>query len=132
MSARSDRDTMVRGMQLLRRIMGQPAMLRYIAEERLPGPQCQSEAEMLAYARETGTTIFHPTSTCRMGPDANAVVDERLRVRGIEGLRVVDGSVMPTVVSGNTNAAIVMIGEKGAEMILQDAASAPARQSQAA
>lgn len=132
MSARSDRDTMVRGMQLLRRIMGQPAMLRYIAEERLPGPQCQSEAEMLAYARETGTTIFHPTSTCRMGPDANAVVDERLRVRGIEGLRVVDGSVMPTVVSGNTNAAIVMIGEKGAEMILQDAASAPARRSQAA
>jgi choline dehydrogenase len=132
MSARSDRDTMVRGMQLLRRIMGQPAMLRYIAEERLPGPLCQSEAEMLAYARETGTTIFHPTSTCRMGPDANAVVDERLRVRGIEGLRVVDGSVMPTVVSGNTNAAIVMIGEKGAEMILQDAASAPARRSQAA
>jgi choline dehydrogenase len=132
MSARSDRDTMVRGMQLLRRIMGQPAMLRYIAEERLPGPQCQSEAEMLAYARETGTTIFHPTSTCRMGPDANAVVDERLRVRGIEGLRVVDGSAMPTVVSGNTNAAIVMIGEKGAEMILQDAASAPARRPHAA
>ena len=128
MSARSDRDTTLAGIRLLRRIMGQPAMRRYITEERVPGPACRSDAEMLAYARETGTTIFHPTSTCRMGQDARAVVDERLRVRGIEGLRVVDGSVMPTVVSGNTNAAIVMIGEKGADMILQDAKARPARQ----
>ena len=128
MSARSDRDTTLAGIRLLRRIMGQAAMRRYIAEERLPGPRCRSDAEMLAYARETGTTIFHPTSTCRMGQDARAVVDERLRVRGIEGLRVVDGSVMPTVVSGNTNAAIVMIGEKGADMILQDAKARTARQ----
>ena len=127
MSARSDRDTTLAGIRLLRRIMGQAAMRRYIAEERVPGPACRSDAEMLAYARETGTTIFHPTSTCRMGQDARAVVDERLRVRGIEGLRVVDGSVMPTVVSGNTNAAIVMIGEKGADMILQDAKTRPAR-----
>lgn len=121
MSTRGDRDTMVAGVRLLRKIMGQPAMTRYIAEERLPGPKCQSDDDMLAYARETGTTIFHPTSTCRMGSDPRAVVDERLRVRGIEGLRVVDGAIMPTVVSGNTNAAIVMIGEKGADMILQDA-----------
>ncbi|MGE3146344.1 MAG: GMC family oxidoreductase [Pseudorhodoplanes sp.] len=128
MSARSDRDTTLAGIRLLRNIMGQAAMRRYIAEERLPGPRCRSDAEMLAYARETGTTIFHPTSTCRMGQDARAVVDERLRVRGIEGLRVVDGSVMPAVVSGNTNAAIVMIGEKGADMILQDAKTRPARQ----
>jgi choline dehydrogenase len=132
MSTRGDRDTMVAGIKLLRKIMGQPAMTHYIAEERLPGPKCRSDDEMLAYARETGTTIFHPTSTCRMGPDTNAVVDERLRVRGIEGLRVVDGSVMPTVVSGNTNAAIVMIGEKGADMILADAQAAPARRPQAA
>jgi choline dehydrogenase len=80
----------------------------------------------LEFARATATTVFHPTSTCRMGCDSTAVVDERLRVRGVERLRVVDGSIMPTVVSGNTNAAIVMIAEKGADMILQDAvAKAP-------
>jgi choline dehydrogenase len=103
-------------------------MRRYIDEERAPGAHCTSEADLLAFARETGETIFHPTSTCRMGSDPAAVVDERLRVRGIERLRVVDGSIMPTVVSGNTNAAIVMIAEKGADMILQDAgADAPIR-----
>jgi choline dehydrogenase len=96
-------------------------MRRYIAEERAPDPRCTSDAELLAFARATGTTVFHPTSTCRMGSDSTAVVDECLRVRGIERLRVVDGSIMPTVVSGNTNAAIIMIAEKGADMILQDA-----------
>ena len=95
-------------------------MRRYIAEERAPDPRCTSDAELLAFARATGTTVFHPTSTCRMGSDSTAVVDERLRVHGIERLRVVDGSIMPTLVSGNTNAAIVMIAEKGADMILQD------------
>jgi choline dehydrogenase len=106
--------------------MRQPAMRRYIAEERAPDPRCTSDAELLAFARATGSTVFHPTSTCRMGADSTAVVDERLRVRGIERLRVVDGSIMPTLVSGNTNAAIVMIAEKGADMILQDAvAQAP-------
>jgi choline dehydrogenase len=121
LSSRTDRDTVVAGLKLLRRIMNQPAMRRYIAEERAPDPRCTSDAELLAFARANGTTVFHPTSTCRMGADATAVVDERLRVHGIERLRVVDGSIMPTVVSGNTNAAIVMIGEKGADMILQDA-----------
>ena len=126
LSSRADRETIVAGMKLLRRIMQQPAMRRYIAEERAPSPACTSDAELRAFARETGTTVFHPTSTCRMGSDDAAVVDERLRVRGIDGLRVVDGSIMPTVVSGNTNAAIVMIAEKGADMILQDAvAQAP-------
>jgi choline dehydrogenase len=126
LSSRYDRDGIVAGMKLLRRIMDQPAMRRYIAEERAPGRSCTSDADLLAFAREAGATVFHPTSTCRMGPDPAAVVDERLRVRGVERLRVVDGSIMPTVVSGNTNAAIVMIGEKGADMILQDAvASAP-------
>jgi choline dehydrogenase len=125
-----DRDVVVAGLKLLRRIMTRPAMTHYIAEERKPGPQVTSDADLLEFARSAATTVFHPTSTCRMGPDDTAVVDERLRVRGIGGLRVVDASIMPTVVSGNTNAAVVMIAEKGADMILQDAATvvpAPAR-----
>jgi choline dehydrogenase len=108
-------------MKLLRRVMSQPAIRRYIAEERAPGAQCQSDDDLLAFAREVCTTVFHPTSTCRMGGDLTAVVDERLKARGIERLRVVDGSIMPSLVSGNTNAAVVMIAEKGADMILADA-----------
>ncbi len=123
LSAPTDRETVVAGMKLLRRIMRQPAMHRYIAEERAPEPACTSDADLLAFARASGTTVFHPTSTCRMGRDAMAVVDERLRVRGIERLRVVDGSIMPAIVSGNTNAAIVTIAEKGSDMILQEAAA---------
>jgi choline dehydrogenase-like flavoprotein len=122
LTAPADRDVVVKGMRLLRRIMTRPALERYVAAEQAPGPQRTSDADLLAFARETGATVFHPTSTCRMGSDLTAVVDERLRVHGIEHLRVVDGSIMPTVVSGNTNAAIVMIAEKGADMILQDAA----------
>ena len=118
LSARTDCDCVTDGMKLLRRVMNQPVMRKYIAEERAPGPNCASDAELLAFARETGTTVYHPTSTCRMGSDPNAVVDERLRVRGLERLRVIDASIMPTVVSGNTNAAAVMIGEKGADMVL--------------
>ena len=122
-----DRDTLLAGMRQLQGIMRQPAMRRYVAEEHKPAASVTSDADLMAYARATSTTVFHPTSTCRMGADATAVVDERLRVRGIERLRVVDGSIMPTVVSGNTNAAIVMIAEKGADMILADAtANAPA------
>jgi len=121
LSSRRDRDTVVDGLKLLRRVMEQPAMRRYIAEERAPGPHCVSDTDLLAFARETGTTVYHPTSTCRMGADAAAVVDPRLRVRGFERLRVVDASIMPTVVSGNTNAAVVMIAEKGADIILEDA-----------
>ncbi len=121
LSARTDCDCVVDGMKLLRRVMNQPVMRKYIAEERAPGEQCASDADLLAFARQTGTTVYHPTSTCRMGSDPNAVVDERLRVRGFERLRVIDASIMPTVVSGNTNAAAVMIGEKGADMVLADA-----------
>jgi choline dehydrogenase len=122
-----DRDVLTAGMQLLRKIMGQPALARYIVEELAPGKSVASDAELLEFARQKGTTVFHPTSTCRMGSDVTAVVDERLRVRGFEGLRVADASIMPTVVSGNTNAACVMIGEKASDMILADAsAKAPA------
>jgi choline dehydrogenase len=121
LTSRFDCDTVVDGLNLIRRIMEKPVMRRYIAEELAPGTACQSDADLLAYARNTGTTVYHPTSTCRMGPDANAVVDERLRVRGFERLRVIDASIMPTVASGNTNAAAVMIGEKGSDMVLEDA-----------
>ena len=126
LSNRNDCETIVAGLHRLREVMNQPVMRRYIAEERMPGAQCASDADLLSYARATGTTVYHPTSTCRMGADPNAVVDERLKVRGFEKLRVVDASIMPTVVSGNTNAAAVMIGEKGADMILEDGvATAP-------
>jgi len=104
-------------------VMRQPALARYIVEELMPGAKVASDADLLEFARQKGTTVFHPTSTCRMGSDVRAVVDERLRVRGLESLRVADGSIMPTVVSGNTNAACIMIGEKASDMILQDAAA---------
>jgi choline dehydrogenase len=126
LTSRADCDTVVAGLKTMRRVMNQKAMRQYIAEERAPGESCESDADLLTFARDNGTTVYHPTSTCRMGSDPNAVVDERLRVRGFERLRVIDASIMPTVVSGNTNAAAVMIGEKGADMVLEDAgAGAP-------
>jgi choline dehydrogenase len=121
LSSRNDCETIVAGLKKLRAVMSEPVMRRYIAEERMPGPHCVSDADLLAHARASGTTVYHPTSTCRMGADPNAVVDERLRVRGFQGLRIVDASIMPTLVSGNTNAAAVMIGEKGSDMILEQA-----------
>jgi choline dehydrogenase len=123
LTSRNDCDCVLEGMKLMRRIMDQPVMRKYIAEERTPGEQCTSDADLLAFARESGTTVYHPTSTCRMGSDPDAVVDERLRVRGFERLRIIDASIMPTVVSGNTNAATVMIAEKGSDLVLQEAAA---------
>jgi choline dehydrogenase len=123
MTAPADRDCMVAGMKLLRRVMTQPAIARFVDEELMPGPKVTSDADFLEFARQKGTTVFHPTSTCRMGSDVRAVVDDRLRVHGFHGLRVADGSIMPTVVSGNTNAACVMIGEKASDMILADASA---------
>jgi choline dehydrogenase len=90
------------------------------ASEFLPGPAVQSDEELLDFARRRGGTVFHPTSTCKMGIDAMAVVDPELRVRGVVGLRVADASVMPTVVSGNTNAATIMIGERCADLARQE------------
>ena len=100
-----------------RRLLATPHLEHYVAEEFLPGPQVQTDAQMLEHARNRGGTVFHPTSTCKMGIDTMAVVDPELRVHGIGGLRVVDASVMPTVVSGNTNAATIMIGEKAADLV---------------
>ena len=88
----------------------------FIAAEFQPGSAVESDEELLDYARRRGGTVYHPTSTCKMGSDPMAVVDAELRVHGIEGLRVADASIMPTVVSGNTNAATIMIGERAADM----------------
>jgi choline dehydrogenase len=89
-----------------------------------PGPKVQSDAEWIQWARETGQTTYHVIGTCKMGQDPMAVVDDQLRVHGIAGLRVVDASIMPTVPSGNTNAAVIMIAEKGADMIKAAASAA--------
>ena len=104
-----------------RKFAASPALKQYISEEYMPGKSVSTEEEMMEYARRAGSTVFHPTSTCRMGQDDMAVVDERLRVRGVEGLRVVDASIMPTMISANTCAACMMIGEKGADLIREDA-----------
>lgn len=121
LSTETDRLANVAGLKLLRRVMQAPAMTEFVAAEFEPGAEVADEAALLAYCRERGSTIYHPTCTARMGADPLSVVDFRLRVRGLAGLRIVDGSVMPSVVSGNTHAAIVMIGEKAADMILEDA-----------
>ena len=121
LATETDRNANVEGLKILRRILHAPALKPYVIEEVDPGSKVASDEELLNYCRQRGSTIYHPTSTCRMGNDSLAVVDQRLRVRGIEGLRVVDGSIMPDLVSGNTNAPIIMIAEKASDMILEDA-----------
>lgn len=121
LDAHSDCEALVKGMQIARRIVSQPAMQQYVSYEMNPGDGVNTADEWLDFARRTGQTIYHPVGTCRMGQDPNAVTDPRLRVHGVSGLRVVDASVMPLMVSGNTQAAVMMVAEKGADMILQDA-----------
>jgi choline dehydrogenase len=115
------------GIRLVRRIAEQPALRPYIVAEIVPGSAITSDADLLDYVRRTGVSNQHPTSSCAMGTGANSVVDPRLRVHGIAGLRVADASIMPVAVGGNTNAPTIMIGEKAAAMILEDtkAATAP-------
>jgi len=113
-----DRATCIAALRLARRIAEQPSLRRYIVRETRPGIEVMSDDELLAYMRETGTTSYHPMGTCKMGTDTKAVVDSQLRVRGIDGLRVADASVMPTMSSPNTNAVAMMIGERCADMVL--------------
>ena len=124
LSTDNDMQTIVDGLKLARHIINQPEMKPFLEREENPGIDVQSDEQLATYARNTGGTIFHPTSTCKMAPnsDSMAVVDDRLRVHGIERLRVADASIMPAVVSGNTNAPAIMIGEKASDMILADAA----------
>ncbi len=115
-----DRQVAADSIRLTRKIMAQPALARYRPEEYKPGPDIESQDELERAAGDIGTTIFHPVGTCKMGTDDMAVVDPQLRVRGIEGLRVIDASIMPTITSGNTNSPSIMIAEKGADFILQN------------
>jgi choline dehydrogenase len=119
LSTPEDRRVAAEALRLTRRIMAAPALARFRPEEFKPGPAVESEEDLARAAGDIASTIFHPVGTCKMGQDETAVVDETLRVRGIEALRVVDASVMPTITSGNTNAPTVMIAEKGAEMMLK-------------
>jgi choline dehydrogenase len=120
LSTEFDRRTAVAGVKAARAIAASAAMRPYIKREVKPGPEAGSDAELLEFCRNTGATIFHPTGTCRMGVDPLAVVDPRLRVNGVSGLRVIDCSVMPALVSGNTNAPAVMLAEKAVDMIRED------------
>jgi len=121
LATETDRTAFIEGVKILRKILAAPALKPYVVDEVYPGSKVVSDEDILAFCRQTGSTVYHPTSTCRMGNDQLAVVDQRLRVRGIEGLRVVDASVMPDLMSGNTNAPTIMIAEKASDMILEDA-----------
>jgi choline dehydrogenase len=121
LSADLDRRCAIAAIRLARAIAATQSMKPYVADEYRPGPEARTDDELLEFARNFGATIFHPSGTCKMGNDAMAVVDDHLRVRGIEGLRVVDCSIMPALVSGNTHAPVVMIAEKASDLIVREA-----------
>ncbi|MFN7888551.1 MAG: GMC oxidoreductase, partial [Betaproteobacteria bacterium] len=121
LAAEADRRVAAAALRLTRRIAASPALAPYAPEEFKPGIEFQNDEDLARAAGEIGTTIFHPVGTCKMGPaaDPQAVVGADLRVHGIEGLRVIDASVMPTITSGNTNAPTLMIAERGAGLVRQ-------------
>ncbi len=130
LSAEEDRETLVSAMRIARRVVGQPALEPYVVTEMNPGPDAADDEGLLDFARDTGQTLYHPCGTCRIGGDGDpgAVVDPRLRVRGLDGLRVIDASVFPAITSGNIHAPVIMVAERGADMVLADAESgAPPR-----
>jgi choline dehydrogenase len=112
-----DQKTLVGGLKFTRQLFTLPALTKYVDAETFPGPDVQTDDELLDFARRTGSTVYHPIGTCKMGTDPMAVVDPELRLHGLDGLRVVDASVMPLMPSANTNAAVLMIAEKAADMI---------------
>jgi choline dehydrogenase len=120
LSDERDHPVVVGGIKVARRIADAPSLAPHIVSEFVPGTQYRSDAELLGAARQFSQSIYHPVGTCKMGRDPLAVVDDRLRVHGIARLRVVDASIMPELVSGNTNAPVIMIAEKAADMILED------------
>jgi len=122
LAERTDRDCVLACMRLVRRLVEAPPLAWLGAKEFAPGPAATTDEELLDFVMRTAETTYHPVGTCKMGSDAGAVVDDRLRVRGISGLRVADASIMPTLTSGNTNAPSIMIGEKAARMVLEAAA----------
>ncbi|MBK1681395.1 GMC family oxidoreductase [Rhodocyclus tenuis] len=124
LAAETDRRIAVAALRYARRLAATVALAPYLSAEYRPGPEVASDEQLLQFARDYGATIFHPVGTCAMGNGEQAVVDQCLRVRGVSGLRVADASIMPTLVSGNTNAPAIMIAEKAAAMILEDAAGA--------
>jgi choline dehydrogenase len=122
LSAEYDREITLAGMRIVRKIMEAPAMAPMGGLEIAPGAAMDDDGELLQWVKDTAETAYHPIGTCKMGADDMAVVDDQLRVRGIDGLRVADASIMPTLTSGNTNAPSIMIGEKAADMVLEAAA----------
>lgn len=119
LSTETDRRCAIEGIKLARKLAATEALKPYIAEEYRPGPKAATDEDLLEFARNYGATIFHPSGTCKMGSDPMAVVDAKLKVHGVENLRVVDCSIMPTLVSGNTHAPVVMIAERAADLILR-------------
>ena len=119
MSAPYDREGTVAAMRKARELFSTSPLSDVVGEEIGPGPECQSDKDMVDWIKNNAETTYHPVGTCKMGSDNFAVVDEELKVHGIKGLRVADASIMPTLTSGNTNAPSIMIGEKCAEMILK-------------
>ena len=115
--APEDRETIVAGMRVAREVAGAAPLAPYVVGEETPGSSARTDAELLDYAARTGATVYHPVGTCKMGNDPMAVVDDSLCVHGLEGLRVIDASIMPRLTSGNTNAPTIMIAEKGADLI---------------
>jgi len=121
LAAQEDAATLIAALRMIRKLAAQPGLARHIVRETRPGPDAVSDDDLLEHIRQTGQTSYHPIGTCRMGNDPDAVVDAELRVHGIEGLRVCDASIMPTMVASNTNAPSIMIGEKASDMVLSSA-----------